>query len=287
MECLIISGMSGAGKSLAVDVLEDIGYYCIDNMPVSLIPRFIELFETTSEKYKRVALVVDARSGADLETLCPELDAARGPDFSYRILFLDATDETLANRHKETRRRHPLQQGSDMGLEQALREERRLLAPIRRQADFMIDTSALQAADFRAYLVSLFSGGEDNETMVVTIGSFGFKFGIPAESDIVLDVRFLKNPYYVPELKHKTGLDQDVFDYVFSDPAAQDFCERVSSLLEFVLPRYIEQGKLSLVVSIGCTGGQHRSVSIARQLGQMLGKHAHNVNVRHRDVQRR
>lgn len=285
MECLIISGMAGAGKSMAVDVLEDIGYYCIDNMPVSLIPRFIELFGTSSEQYRQVALVVDARSGADFESLCQDLDRALGPDFSYRILFLDARDEILTNRHKENRRRHPLQT-ADLSFEQALIQERKMLGPIRRRADFMIDTSALSSADFKAYLISLFSGGEDQESMVITIGSFGFKNGIPGESDLVLDVRFLKNPYYVPELKEKTGLEQEVFDYVFQDPAAADFCDRVCSLLEFTIPRYIEEGKMSLVVSIGCTGGQHRSVSVARQLAQQLGRHAHKVNVRHRDVKR-
>lgn len=287
MECLIISGMSGAGKSLAADVLEDIGYYCIDNMPVSLIPRFIELFENTSEKYRKVALVVDARSGSDLETLCPSLEQAQGPDFCYRILYLDANDEILTNRHKANRRRHPLQQSSDISFAQALAQERAMLAPTRRQADLMIDTSALSSADCKAYLVSLFSGGEGGDSMVISVGSFGFKYGIPAESDMVLDVRFLKNPFYVPQLRDKTGLDQDVFDYVFQDPAAMDFCEWVCALLEFMIPRYVEEGKMSLVVSIGCTGGQHRSVSVARQLAQMLGKHARNVNVRHRDVARR
>ena len=170
MECLIISGMAGAGKSMAVDVLEDIGYYCIDNMPVSLIPRFIQLFEKSREQFDRVALVVDARSGDGFEELCQELDDARGPDFSYRILFLDARNAILTNRHKESRRRHPLQT-ADMDLEQALHQERRVLEPIRRRADFMIDTSALLPADFRAYLVSLFAGGEEGGNMVISIGS--------------------------------------------------------------------------------------------------------------------
>ncbi|MCI8934388.1 MAG: RNase adapter RapZ [Clostridiaceae bacterium] len=284
MECLIISGMSGAGKSMAVDVLEDVGYYCVDNMPMALIPKFIELFKTSRDKFDRVALVVDARSGEGFEELCQTLDEARGPDFSYRILFLDAQDAVLTNRHMENRRRHPLQIAG-VDFEQALAQERRVLSPIRRRTDLIIDTSALLAKDFRAYLVSLFAGSGDQErNMAITVSSFGFKHGIPAESDMVIDVRFLRNPYYVPELKEKTGLDQEVFDYVFEDPAAADFCERVCSLLEFVIPRYIQEGKLSLAVSVGCTGGQHRSVSVARQLGQLLGKRAHNVNVHHRDV---
>lgn len=283
MECLIISGMSGAGKSMAVDVLEDIGYYCVDNMPVALIPKFIELFKTSRDKFDRVALVVDARSGEGFEQLFQTLDEARGPDFSYRILFLEAQDTVLTNRHMENRRRHPLQ-SANVSLEQAMGQERRILSPIRRRADFTIDTSALLAKDFRAYLASLFSCGGEGGKMVITVSSFGFKHGIPAESDMVLDVRFLRNPYYVPELKEKTGLDQPVFDYVFEDPAAMDFCERVCSLLEFIIPRYVQEGKMSLVVSVGCTGGQHRSVSVARQLAQMLGKHAHNVNIHHRDV---
>lgn len=283
MECLIISGMAGAGKSMTVDVLEDLGYYCIDNMPTSLIPRFVELFETSSEKYKKVALVVDVRGDGDFEQLNETLKNAEGPDFCYRILFLDATDEMLLNRHKETRRRHPLESDA-VSFSEAIALERELMEPIRRHADFVIDTTPLPPPKFRAYLISLFSSTEEEQTMMITVGSFGFKYGIPAESDMVFDVRFLKNPYYVEELKYKTGLDPDVFDYVFSDPDAGEFVARMTSMLEFLIPRYIKEGKMSIVISIGCTGGHHRSVSIARELAQELGRHAHNVNVRHRDI---
>ncbi|WP_458861707.1 RNase adapter RapZ [Acidaminobacterium chupaoyuni] len=284
MECLIISGMAGAGKSTAVDVLEDMGYYCIDNMPVSLIPRFVELFESSTEKYKKVAIVVDVRSGAGYDQLSAALETVADKAFSYRILFLDASNTVLLNRHKESRRRHPLET-DERGLPEAVIEERQMLDQIRAKADFLIDTSALSSHDFKEYLVSLFStGNEEKRGMVITVASFGFKYGMPADSDIVFDVRFLKNPYYVPELKEKTGLDEDVFRYVFSDPSAGEFVERAGSLLEFLIPRYIQEGKMSLVISVGCTGGRHRSVSIARQLAQYLGKHAHNVNLRHRDL---
>lgn len=283
MECLIISGMSGAGKSMTVDVLEDLGYYCIDNMPTSLIPRFVELFETSSEKYKKVALVVDVRGGEDFEQLNETLKSAEGPDFSYRILFLDATNEMLLNRHKESRRRHPLE-SETVSFSEAVILERERLESIRMHADFVIDTTTLPPPKFRAYVISLFSSDEKEQSIMITVGSFGFKHGIPTESDMVFDVRFLKNPYYVAELKDKTGLDADVFNYVFSDPDAGEFVERMSSMLEFLIPRYIKEGKMSIVVSIGCTGGHHRSVSLARELAQELGRHAHNVNVRHRDI---
>lgn len=283
MECLIISGMSGAGKSMTVDVLEDLGYYCIDNMPTSLIPRFVELFETSHEKYKKVALVVDVRGGSDFEQLYETLKSAEGPNFTYRVVFLDASSDILLNRHKETRRRHPLESDS-VSFSEAISRERELLEPIKSHADFVIDTSALPPIKFREYLASLFDGADSLQSMMITVGSFGFKHGIPTESDMVFDVRFLKNPYYIEELKYKTGLDSDVFDYVFADGDAGEFVARTASLLEFLIPRYIKEGRMTIVISIGCTGGHHRSVSIARELAQELGRHAHNVNVRHRDI---
>ncbi|MBQ1270790.1 MAG: RNase adapter RapZ [Clostridia bacterium] len=282
MDCLIISGMSGAGKSLTVDVLEDIGYYCVDNMPVRLIPGFVELFMDSSAKYKRVAFVVDVRSEQDFERLFTTLDEVRLKGARCSVLFLDCSDECLLNRYKETRRRHPLDTYGK-GIVEAIAEERRILEVVKAKADYLIDTTVLSSSGLRTHLTNLFCE-EGQKMMVISINTFGFKHGIPHESDMVFDVRFLKNPYYVPEMRDRTGLDKDVFDYVFRTPAANIFADKLFSMLDFLIPLYIREGRTSLVVSIGCTGGHHRSVAIAEKLYADLKEKGHNVMIRHRDL---
>lgn len=279
MECLIISGMSGAGKSLTVDVLEDIGYYCIDNMPVSMIPHFAELFPDS--RYKRMAFVVDARGGLDSGELFQVMEEMKSIGVDFRILFVDASDEVLVNRQRASRRRHPLDwQGK--GLVSAISEERMLLEPVRARADYLIDTSYLTSAGLRNQLMGLFCG--DSQRIALTLCSFGFKHGIPRDSDMVFDARFLRNPYYVSELREKSGLDEDVVQYVMDSPGASEFVRRLCGLIDFLLPRYIEEGRTSLVVSVGCTGGRHRSVSIVRKLAEQLAQAGHSVTFRHRDI---
>jgi len=285
MDCLIISGMSGAGKSLAVDVLEDIGYYCVDNMPAAMIPRFVELFMDSSAKYKRVGFVVDARSEDDFARMFKAIDELLMLGVHSSILFLDCSDERLINRYKETRRRHPLDVDGK-GIVEAIAEERRLLEEVKLRADYMIDTTSLPSLQLRQHLTNLFGEDGGKKVMVISITSFGYKYGIPHESDMVFDVRFIKNPYYVPELKDKCGLDQEVRDYVYSNPATVEFSDRVSGLLDFLLPKYVDEGKMSLVVSVGCTGGRHRSVAIAQWLYEELRDKGHNVVIRHRDIEK-
>ena len=284
MDCLIISGLSGAGKSVTVDVLEDIGYYCIDNMPVKLIPQFAELFGSSAEKSKKVAFVVDIRGGRDHSYLFRAMEDMEQTGSRCRILFLDCADEVLINRQKASRRRHPLDVDG-LGLPAAIAQERELMEPMRQRAEWVVDTTALAAADLKSHLHQLF-GHEEDLGLAVTVCSFGFKYGIPREADLVFDVRFLKNPYYIPELKSLTGLDDVVYDYVFSDPNAAVYVEKLRDLLAFSLPLYQAEGKTSLVIAIGCTGGRHRSVSVSRRLHRELEALGHNVTLRHRDAEK-
>lgn len=284
MDCLIISGLSGAGKSVTVDVLEDIGYYCIDNMPVKLIPQFAELFGSSAEKEKKVAFVVDIRGGRDHSFLFRTLEEMERNGSRCRILFLECSNEVLINRQKASRRRHPLDVDG-LGLAAAIAQERELMEPMRRNASFVVDTTALAAADLKSHLIDLF-GEEGEASLLVSVCSFGYKYGIPHEADLVLDVRFLKNPYYVPELREKTGQSDEVYDYVFSDPNAETLVGKLADLFRFLLPLYLAEGKTSLVIAIGCTGGRHRSVSVSRRLYQELLNAGHNVTLRHRDAER-
>ena len=284
MDCLIISGLSGAGKSLTVDVLEDIGYYCIDNMPVKLIPQFVNLFDNSAEKDKKVAFVVDIRAGRDHSYLFHALEEMEKAGSRCRILFLECSDQVLINRQKASRRRHPLDVDG-LGLAAAVAQERELMEPMRRNAAYIIDTTALAAADLKSHLIELF-GEEGEASLLISVCSFGFKYGIPHEADLVFDVRFLQNPYYIPELKGKTGMTQEVYDYVFSDPNAETFVQKLVDMLKFTLPLYLAEGKTSLVIAIGCTGGRHRSVSVSRRLFEELKSLADNVTIRHRDAER-
>lgn len=284
MDCLIISGMSGAGKSVAVDVLEDMGYYCIDNMPVKLIPQFAELFSASAERKDKVAFVVDVRAGRDHSYLFHVIDELRLAGSTCRILFLDCSSEVVINRQKASRRRHPLDVDGK-GLEAAVAEERALMEPVRRSADYVIDTSALSVNGFKTHLANLFGEG-GKQLMVISVCSFGYKYGIPHECDLVFDVRFLKNPYYDQALRPLTGEDDRVYDYVFSDPNAEIFIGQVNAMLQFLIPLYVREGKTSLVIGVGCTGGRHRSVSLSRRLHRELLAAGQNVTLRHRDTEK-
>ena len=285
MEFLIISGLSGAGKSRAASVMEDLGYFCVDNLPVPLIPKFAELGMGGNGEYDRVVLVTDIRGGTNFEGLFQALDRLKDMKCSYRILFMDASDATIIKRYKETRRVHPL--GDECAsLEQAIELERKVLAPVRERADWVVDTTGLTLGQLRSKLLSLFSKGKEEGKMEVHVMSFGFKHGVPMEADLVFDVRFLPNPYYVQELRSLTGLDEGVCNYVFSSPQSHEFLTKLTDFVTYLLPRYAEEGKTSLVIAIGCTGGHHRSVAIAHALAQAIAGQGFPVNESHRDMGR-
>ena len=285
MEFLIISGLSGAGKSRAASVMEDLGYFCVDNLPVPLIPKFAELGLGGNGEYDRVVLVTDIRGGTNFEGLFQALDHLSAMKCSYRILFMDASDATIIKRYKETRRVHPL--GEECAsLEQAIEMERQVLAPLRERTDWIVDTTGLTLGQLRSKLLSLFSKGAEEGKMEVHVLSFGFKHGVPMEADLVFDVRFLPNPYYVPELRGLTGLDEGVRDYVFSHPQSDEFLKRLTDFVSYLLPRYAEEGKTSLTIAVGCTGGHHRSVAVAHALAQVIAGQSFPVTESHRDMGR-
>ena len=263
---LIITGMSGAGKSQVVRTLEDLNFFCIDNLPATLIPKFSELCRQTSED--KVALVVDIRGGQFFDKLLQVLDEMEASGQKYELLFLDASDESLVRRYKETRRRHPL--GERNSLLKNITSERELLDPLREEATYIIDTSDLTTAQLKAKVTELFGEGTSKDRMGIVVRSFGFKHGLPLDSDLVLDVRFLPNPFYVEELKFHSGLDADVRDYVFKFEQTNIFMDKLTDMIEYLLPHYIEEGKYSLTIAVGCTGGRHRSVAIASALAGHL-----------------
>ena len=283
MEFLIITGLSGAGKSRAADVLEDLDYYCVDNMPVALIPRFAEFCAATRGRYEKVALVTDVREKENFGELLSTIETLRGSEITCRILYMDTDVPVLIRRYKESRRPHPLA-GKGVSVEEAVRKEMALLAPVKEQADFVVNTSRLTLGQLQSKLYGLLCGEEEKRGIDVTVLSFGYKHGLPAEADLVFDARFLPNPFYVDELREKSGLDLPVKEYVFSFQQTRTFMEQLEAMLEFLLPLYVEEGKLSLTVAIGCTGGRHRSVAIAAALNDhFLAKGISSVNV-NRDI---
>ena len=285
MQFVIVSGLSGAGKSQALNVLEDLGFYCVDNLPEELIPQFGQLCMATKPRFENVALVTDIRGGLTFDGLFRALDGLDAMGCGYSIVFVEAASEVLIQRFKETRRKHPLtRDGTD--LLEAVERERKLLEPIRNRANFVIDTSNLSTAKLRGELVNLFAGGQRDHAMSVNVLSFGFKYGLPMDADLVFDVRLLPNPYYLPELRHHTGLEAPVRDYVFSHQQARDYVAKVEELLSFSLPLYVEEGKTNLVIAVGCTGGHHRSVAVARELGDFIARLGFVTTVGHRDISR-
>ena len=283
MEFLIITGLSGAGKSRAADVLEDLDYYCVDNMPVALLPRFAEFCAATRGRYEKVALVTDVREKEGFGELLTTLENLRAGEITCRILYMDADVPTLIRRYKESRRPHPLAEKGG-SVEQAIRREMELLAPVREQADFVVNTSRLTLGQLQSRLFELLCGEGEKRELDLTVLSFGYKHGLPAEADLVFDARFLPNPFYVDELREKSGLDLPVKEYVFSFQQTRTFMEQLETMLEFLIPLYIEEGKTSLTVAVGCTGGRHRSVAIAAALNDhFLARGMASVNV-NRDI---
>ena len=286
MEFVIISGLSGAGKSRAASFMEDMGYFCVDNLPVPLIAKFAELGMAGAEEYGRVVLVTDVRAGAAFDQLIPALDALEAMKCPYRILFMDSSDSAIIKRYKESRRSHPLAEECGR-LEDAIAREREMLQPLRDRAEYIIDTSEMPTAKLKGELRRMFHReSADGESMQVNVLSFGFKHGLPLEADLVLDVRFLPNPFYISELRHQTGLDQGVRDYVFQNGQTVEFVNRIKSLFDFLLPCYVEEGKTALVIAIGCTGGHHRSVAIAHELAGLIAAKGYSVTENHRDLAR-
>ena len=285
MEFLIITGLSGAGKSRAADVLEDLDYYCVDNMPVALIPRFAELCLDAHGRYERVALVTDVRERDSFGELLNTLDDLADMDCAVRILYMDADVRTLVRRYKESRRPHPLA-APGLSVEDAVKREEELLAPIKARADYIVNSSSLTIGMLQNRLFELFAEKGKRREIQVTVMSFGFKHGLPIDADLVFDVRFLPNPFYVEELRPLSGLDRPVAEFVFGYPQTRKFMEMISGMLDFLLPLYVEEGKVNLTIGIGCTGGRHRSVAIAAALHEYLtAKGVNSVNV-NRDIEK-
>ncbi len=285
MNLLIVTGLSGAGKSLAMHALEDIGFFCIDNIPANLLARLMEFARQSENPLERVAVVLDSRGGHSAEEILRALEQLRELRVDYKILFLDARNDVLERRYQETRRRHPISIAVGISTDEAILRERELLAPLYGAADYQIDTSLLSTAQLKDRVVSLFVD-KTSDAMTLSILSFGFKYGQPKEADIVFDVRCLPNPFYIPELKHKTGLDLEVSDYVMQFEESRGLLQRMEELLRYSLPLYVKEGKSQLTIAVGCTGGKHRSITFAEKLAVYVKSMGYHPVVEHRDAQR-
>lgn len=285
MRFVIVTGMSGGGKRTALKMLEDIGFYCVDNLPVPLIEKFIELVETPNAEIQKVALGLDVRTDQNFETTYKSLMQLRENGYHFEILFMDANEQTLIKRYKESRRKHPLAMEDGERLEEGIRRERKILEPIKGQSDYIFDSSKLLTRELKVEMDRIFLANEEFNSLMVSVMSFGFKHGIPQDADLVFDVRFLPNPFYLDELKFLTGNDKPVQDYVMQSPDAEAFLEKLLEMLDFLLPGYVKEGKHQLVIAIGCTGGQHRSVTLANELyRRMKNKGNYGLNINHRDI---
>jgi len=283
MRFVIVTGMSGGGKRTALKMLEDAGFYCVDNLPVSLIEKFVELISMPNSEITKVALGLDVRADQSFEETTRILTDLKGKGYKFEILFMDADEDSLIKRYKETRRIHPL--AVEGRVRDGVRRERQVLEIIRKNADYVIDTSNLLTRELKEELDRIFIKNEEYNSLMVTVMSFGFKHGIPSEADLVFDVRFLPNPFYIDELKHKTGNDKDVQDYVMSFDEAGTFLDKLNDMLQFLIPNYVKEGKYRLVIAIGCTGGKHRSVTLANELySKMKDSGNYGINIYHRDV---
>lgn len=283
MRFVVVTGMSGGGKSTALRMLEDAGFYCVDNLPVPLIEKFVELIATPGGEVTKVALGLDVRVDQPFEDAEKVLDKLKENGYSFEILFMEASDQALLKRYKETRRMHPL--SPEGRIEDGVFRERAILEKIRSKSDYVIDTSNLLTRELKEELERIFVRNEEYNSLMITILSFGFKHGIPADADLVFDVRFLPNPFYIDELKYKTGNDQEVQDYVMSFEEAHVFIDKLTDMVEFLIPNYVKEGKYQLVIGIGCTGGKHRSVTLANRLYERLRKvNGYGLKIAHRDV---
>lgn len=285
MEIVIISGISGAGKSRVAAVLEDIGFYCVDNMPLMMMPKFAELCLATQGRYERVALVTDVRALKDTDELFQTFDVMEEMGCTLKLIFIETEPETIIRRYKETRRRHPLDP-SGTNVKDALMKEIEMLAPLRDRADEIIDTTGLTLGKLERKLSKLFMGEEEHKALSMTVKSFGFKHGMPVEADILFDVRFMPNPFYIDELRTKNGLDDIVKDYVFGFNQCNEFLSKFCEMLDFLLPHYIEEGRRYFIICIGCTGGRHRSPAVAEAITEYLTEKGYPVDCLHRDIDR-
>lgn len=286
MRFVIVTGMSGGGKSTALKMLEDAGFYCVDNLPVSLIEKFMELIAAPGSEVDKVALGLDVRADQSFAQATKTIAELKKKGYNLEILFMDASEDALIKRYKETRRVHPL--ALDGRVEDGVRLEKQVLEKIRKKGDYVIDTSNLLTRELKNELDRIFVNNEEYNSLMITLLSFGFKYGIPADADLVFDVRFLPNPYYLEELKPKTGNDKEVQEYVMSFPESGEFLDKLTDMLDFLLPNYMKEGKHRLVIAIGCTGGQHRSVTLANELyHRMKDQGSYGVKLFHRDARNR
>ena len=283
LQLVVVTGLSGSGKSTAIHVLEDLGFYCIDNLPVALIPRVVELWESSQEEVRRVALGVDVRERHFLEEVPSVFADLRARGVALEVIYLEASDDVLLRRFSETRRPHPAADGG--GLADGIRREREKLRAVREASDRILDTSALTVHELRAALRDLLER-TDAGTMTIALVSFGYKYGLPTDADLVFDCRFLPNPFFVEDLRHRVGTDKAVADYVLKRDETQDFLRHMLGLLDFTLPHYQHEGKSYLTIAIGCTGGRHRSIALVEELKRVLTERGHRVLARHRDVER-
>lgn len=286
MRFVIVTGVSGAGKSTALKMLEDARYFCVDNLPIQLLEKFASLLpEIHGEDVQNVALGIDARSGRALDELEVVLDRMKEAGYEFEILFLDAEDNVLVKRYKETRRSHPLAMAGRV--DEGIRIEREKMHFLKERADYIIDTSYLLTRELKQEVEKIFVDNQEFCNLMVSVLSFGFKYGIPADADLVFDVRFLPNPYYVDELRPLTGMEDSVFEYVMNSSAAQEFADRLEDMVRFLIPHYVKEGKTNLVIAIGCTGGKHRSVTLARELYERLLKSGqYGFRLEHRDIEK-
>ncbi|MBP7176249.1 MAG: RNase adapter RapZ [Thermoclostridium sp.] len=284
MQFLIITGMSGAGKSLCVKYFEDIGFFCVDNLPPSLLPKFAEMCLPGQNKMEKIALIMDIRGGAMFLQLFPALDTLASYGISYKILFLEASDQVLVQRFKESRRMHPL--SPEGRISDGIAEERGILEAVKDKANYVIDTSNLSPRQLKQEILNLFVEGKPFSGLIINVTSFGFKYGVPIDCDLVFDLRFIPNPYYVEELKLLTGMDKAVSDYVMSFHESHVFLAKLVDMLDFLIPNYVKEGKNQLVIGIGCTGGKHRSVTIANKLFDILKAKNSSIVLEHRDIEK-
>ncbi|MDE6937162.1 MAG: RNase adapter RapZ [Lachnospiraceae bacterium] len=284
MRCVIVTGMSGAGKSTALKMLEDVGYFCVDNLPVPLIPKMADLLRVPGTELNKAALGVDIRSGQSLEEMAEVLGELDKTGMKYEILFLESSDHVLIKRYKETRRFHPLA-GNEGRVDQGIGKERARIRFLRDRADYLIDTSHMLTRELKAELNKIFVRNKEYKNLYISVLSFGFKYGLPTDADLVFDVRFLPNPYYIDELRPQSGNDREVRDYVMSNPKSGEFLKKLTDLVEFLIPNYVQEGKTQLVIGIGCTGGKHRSVTLANELFEELKENEnYGIRVEHRDI---
>lgn len=286
MELLVVTGMSGSGKSAVTDALEDLGYFCADNMPPALIPTIAQFISTSNDSKQKVATVTDIRVGEKpLQDFYTAFETLRNMNYSYKILFVDAADDVIIRRYKETRRKHPLIEKCDGSLSASVEKEREILQNIRAMADYTIDTSKTTVSECKQRVVELFLDNPES-SMKICCMSFGFKYGIPGDADLVFDVRCLPNPFYIPALKYRTGLEKDVSDFVMKFDQSKMVLKKLNDLIEYMVPLYREEGKSQLVIAVGCTGGRHRSVCFAEQIKDTLSAKGNSVSIKHRDIEK-